>query len=233
MEAAEILVVDDDPSLREVVRYSLARAGFGVREASDGVQALKMLAELEPDLIVLDVLMPEMDGMEVCRRVRQSSRVPILFLSSKDEEMDKVLGLELGGDDYLAKPFSPRELVSRIRAVLRRTRAPAVTEAPSHALSHGPLRMNTGQHKAWVQDTELPLTLTEYRLLQVLLSEPGKAFSRAALVDRAYPGNHHVSDRTLDSHIRRIRAKLRGAGAPPMVETVHGLGYRLVETLPA
>ena len=164
--------------------------------------------------------------------IEQGDPTGPLFTSFR-EEMDKVLGLELGGDDYLAKPFSPRELVSRIRAVLRRTRAPAVTEAPSSELIHGPLRMNTGQHKAWVKDTALPLTLTEYRLLQVLLSDPGKAFSRADLVDRAYPGNHHVSDRTLDSHVRRIRAKLRDAGAPPMVETVHGLGYRLVETLPA
>ncbi|MED5374462.1 MAG: response regulator transcription factor [Myxococcota bacterium] len=225
--SAEILVVDDDPKLREVVRYTLAREGYGVHEAGDGAQAWEMLQNLTPDLIVLDVLMPEMDGLELCRRIRQDSRVPILFLSSKDEELDKVLGLELGGDDYMAKPFSPRELASRVKAVLRRTRPPSVSEAPNQEISHGALRMHTGQHRAWFGPVELPLTLTEFRLLQVLLQTPGHAFPRAELVHRAYPGNHHVSDRTLDSHVRRIRAKLREADAPALIETVHGLGYRL------
>lgn len=225
---AEILLADDDPSLREVARYALARAGFTVHEASDGAEALARFRAAPVDLVVLDVLMPELDGLEVCRRIRAESTVPVVFLSSRGEELDRVLGLELGGDDYLTKPFSPRELVSRVKAVLRRTRPEATT--PS-GLEAGGVRMDPEAFRAWVGDHELQLTVTEFRILEVLVRRPGRAFTRDELVDRAYPGPHHVSDRTLDSHIRRIRQKLRDGGVDP-VETVHGLGFRL-RTSPA
>jgi len=224
---ADILIVDDDDNLREVVRYALDRAGFSVREATDGRHAMREFGTRAPDLVVLDVLMPEMDGIEVCRAIRRTSQVPIVFLSSRDEEVDRVLGLELGGDDYVTKPFSPRELVSRVKAVLRRS-LPSTgrNEDDETVLRAGPIRMNPERHRVFVEEDEVRLTVTEFRLLQVLLRRPGRVYTRDELVDRAYPGNHHVSDRTLDSHVRRIRQKFRDHELDP-VETVHGLGYRL------
>ena len=218
---SEILLVDDDPRLREMVRYTLARAGYTVREAADGREALAELARKEPDLVVLDVLMPGVDGLEVCRELRKTSRVPLLFLSSKDEELDKVLGLELGGDDYVTKPFSPKELVSRVRALLRRSRP----VAPAEVVEHNGLRLDAGRQRAWVGEHELTLTLTQFRMLRVLMSQPGRALSRQALMEQTYEGQHYVSDRTLDSHVRHLRAKLAQHGAEP-IETVYGLGYR-------
>ncbi len=223
---ARILLVDDDPHLREVVRYALQRAGHDVREEGDGVQALAAAASWQPDLLVLDVLMPEMDGLEVCRQLRQTSQVPILFLSSRGEEVDRVLGLEMGGDDYLTKPFSPRELVSRVKDVLRRTR-PAPS-APTSTLQSGALRLDTEAFRCFCGEAEVSLTVTEFRILEVLVRRPGRVYPRAELVDLAYPGTHHVSDRTLDSHVRRIRQKLRDGGVDA-IETVHGLGFRLKE----
>jgi two-component system OmpR family response regulator len=172
--------------------------------------------------------MPELDGIEVCRQIRRTSDVPIVFLSSRGEELDRVLGLELGGDDYLTKPFSTRELVSRVKAVLRRTSkaAPPPETAGTPALCTGSLRLEPDAFRVWIGTLEIQLTVTEFRLLQVLMSRPSRAWTRDELMDRAYPGRHHVSGRTLDSHVRRIRQKCRDAGLDP-VETVHGLGYRL------
>ncbi|MCB9698970.1 MAG: response regulator transcription factor [Alphaproteobacteria bacterium] len=221
MSAGRILLVDDDPSLREVARYALDRAGFEVIEAGDGRSALDRFARHSIDLVVLDVLMPEVDGLEVCRTLRATSQVPVVFLSSRGEEVDRILGLELGGDDYLTKPFSPRELVSRVKAVLRRTRP----EARSTTVEAGGVRLDVEAFRAWAAETEIQLTVTEFRLLEVMLRRPGRVFTRDELVERAYEGPHHVSDRTLDSHIRRIRQKLREGGLDP-IETVHGLGFR-------
>ncbi len=217
-----ILVVDDDPRLREVVRYALAREGFVVSEAENGVMALPLVSQ-GFDLVVLDVMMPEMDGLEVCRKIRKDSNVPILFLSSKAEEIDRVIGLELGGDDYLAKPFSPRELVSRVKAILRRG-AP-VTEAPKSVVEAGGIRIELESHRVTAGGQEIPLTATEFRLLKGLAQRPDRVFSRDELVALGYEGVHFVADRTLDSHIRGIRAKLRPSGLDP-IETVHGVGYR-------
>lgn len=221
---ARILLVDDDPSLREVVRYALDRDGHTVVEASNGADALTAFDLAEPDLVVLDVLMPEMDGLAVCRELRARSSVPIVFLSSRGEEVDKILGLDLGGDDYVTKPFSPRELVSRVNAVLRRTHpVPAAGEAGVRAAG---IRLDPESFRAFASGAELALTVTEFRILEVFVRRPGRVFTRDELVERAYPGPHHVSDRTLDSHIRRIRQKLREHGLDP-IHTVHGLGFRL------
>jgi two-component system OmpR family response regulator len=223
--SARVLLVDDDPSLREVVRYALTRAGFDVTEASDGQQALDRFRARQVDLIVLDVLMPEMDGIAVCRELRRTSNVPIVFLSSRAEEVDRILGLEMGGDDYVTKPFSPRELVSRVKAVLRRTQ-PA--EEPGAVVEAAGVRLDTEAYRAFFGSAEVALTVTEFRILEVLVRRPGRVYQRDELVERAYPGPHHVSDRTLDSHVRRIRQKLREAGAEvDPIETVHGLGFRL------
>ncbi len=227
MSRAEILVVDDDPRLREVVRYALSREGFSVSEAADGAQALAYLDRQprEPDLMVLDVGMPELDGMALCRAIRRRSELPIVFLSSRDDELDRVLGLELGGDDYITKPFSTRELVSRIKAVLRRTRRRA-EPGDEERLRAGALCMDIARHRVYAGEAEVGLTVTEFRILQVLMRRPGRVYTRDELTERAYPGRHHVSERTLDSHVRRIRQKMRPHGLDP-VETVHGLGYRL------
>ncbi len=231
MSKARILLVDDDPHLREMLGYALRREGYELSEAGDGAEALRSFAQQPADLVVLDIMMPELDGLEVCRQLRRSSRVPIVFLSSKAEELDRVLGLELGGDDYVTKPFSPRELVSRVRAVLRRSQAPplppAEDQAVSEVMSMGPLRLDSQAHRCTVNGVDLGLTLTEFRMLQALLSAPGRAYSRDELVDRSYEGRHFVSGRTVDSHVRRIRAKLRDAGMDDVIETVHGLGFRL------
>jgi len=226
--APRILIVDDDPRIREIVRFALSREGFGTLEAGDGAAALALFDEENPDLVILDILMPEMDGTDVCRALRARSRVPIIFLSSKDDEIDRVLGLELGGDDYVTKPFSPRELVARVRAVLRRhapEEAPASGAAPRE-LSHGKLRLDLDRHQAFWEGRELVLTVTEFGLLRTLMSYPGKVFSRDELMQRAYEYDHVVTGRTIDSHVRRVRKKIAGAGGTA-VETVHGVGYKL------
>ena len=217
-----ILLVDDDKNLREVARYALSQAGFRVEEAANGRDALAAARAHPPDLVVLDVRMPEMDGLETCRELRKTSRVPIVFLSSADEEIDRVLGLELGGDDYLGKPFSPRELVARAKAVLRRLE-PQV--AAKDVLRRGPLALDQERFEASWNGNAVVLTITEFHLLAALLRAPGKVFTRDELISRAY-GGIAVSERTVDSHLRRVRAKLAAVGGQP-IETVHGLGYRL------
>ena len=226
---AEILVVDDDGHIREVVRFALSRAGHTVREAEHGRAALQAFAERAPDLIVLDIVMPEEDGLATCREIRKHSRVPIIFLSSRDDELDRVLGLELGGDDYVSKPFSPRELIARVSAVLRRTAAAAAAPAAVQVLQNGGLRLDLERHRCDLAGRELVLTVTEFDLLRALLSAPGRVLSRAQLIERAYEGDHHVTERTVDSHVRRLRKKLSDAGVDP-IETVYGVGYRLRES---
>ncbi len=229
-ERPHILVVDDDPHLREVVGFALTQAGFQVEQASDGRAGLEQVRRSVPALIVLDIMMPEMDGLELCREVRRTHEVPIVFLSSRDDEVDRILGLELGGDDYLTKPFSPRELVARVKAVLRRSRARASPPAapaskPSEVLRRGPLRMDLELWRAWWNEHEVVLTVTEFHLLAALLRAPGKAFTRDELMTRVYE-DVVVSDRTIDSHVRHIRQKFATLGGD-VIQTVHGLGYRL------
>ncbi len=226
----KILIVDDDPAIRDVVRFALARAGFVTTEAADGRAALERFEAEGADLVVLDVILPELDGIEVCRALRRTSQVPILFLSSRDEEVDRIVGLEIGGDDYLAKPFSPRELIARIRAVLRRIAPqPMQSDAnPGRAqkLQHGRLVIDLESLRARWDGQEVVLTATELGILRTLLARPGRVFSRDELMDRAYATEHVVNDRTIDSHVRRVRAKFASVGAAP-IETLAGFGYRL------
>ncbi len=241
---ASLLVVDDDAHIREVMRFALEKAGHQVVEAADGAAALALFQKQPFDLLVLDIVMPELDGLELCRKIRALGHVPIIFVSSRDEELDRVLGLELGGDDYLTKPFSPRELSARVAAVLRRgrlsavpaettARPPGVAAAPvarGEALRHGAVVLDRARHQCWVAGQEVVLTVSEFELLRVLLEAPGRVFSRAQLVEQAYGSGHYISDRTVDSHIRRLRQKL-GSEAE-QVETVYGVGYRLREHSP-
>jgi two-component system OmpR family response regulator len=225
---ATILVVDDDAHIRDVVQYALERDGHVVINAADGAAALARVREGGIDLVVLDIVMPEMDGLEVCRRLRSDGNLPIIFLSSRGEEMDRVLGLELGGDDYLVKPFSPRELASRVKALLRRSRGePGAAPGPAAGdrLIYGPLEMNLAAHELHAQGQLVELTVTEFGVLQALLQRPGRVLSRGQIIDCVRDADTHITERTVDSHIRRIRAKLRPHAIDP-IETVHGLGYK-------
>jgi two-component system OmpR family response regulator len=228
-----ILVVDDEKRIRDVVEYALTKAGYRVTTSADGEEGLAAFASDTPDLVVLDVMLPGRDGLEVCRRIRAGHATPILFLSARSDEVDKIVGLELGGDDYLAKPFSPRELVARVRAVLRRgieaSTAPS-TPAP-RLLRHGDLVVDPERHEVSLGGRRLTLTATEFAVLAALVERPGVVLSRAQLMRRAYDSAVHVTERTLDTHVRRIRAKFRALGADP-IETVHGVGYRASESPP-
>jgi len=220
----KILVADDDPHIRSVLVFALGRDGFATVEAADGAAALAAIERERPYLVLLDIVMPEMDGTEVCRRLRRSSDLPVIFLTSRDEELDRVLGLELGGDDYVVKPFSPREVVARVKAVLRRPRE-AVPAEPT--VRRGRLALQTERFEAFWGDTPIALTVTEFALLRALAAAPGRVFSREALMEVAYPDRRVVSDRTVDSHIRHLRQKFAALGADP-IGTVHGLGYRFL-----
>lgn len=229
---ATVLVVDDDAHLREVVQYALEREGHTVLSAENGEVGLRLALAGGVDLMVLDVMMPEMDGLEVCRRLRAKSNLPVIFLSSKGDEVDRIVGLELGGDDYLPKPFSPRELVARVRAVLRRHQAATGSDGvqdpardPEEALQVGPVRIDSARHEVTFNDEPISLTATEFTLLTALLRQPGRVFTRSMLVNVVYSFDHHITERTIDTHVRRIRAKFKPFGHDP-IETVFGVGYR-------
>ena len=219
-----ILVADDDAQIRDVVRIGLTQAGFGVAEAMDGRAALETAESLRPDLIILDIGMPEMDGLEVCRALRKTSRVPILFLTAQADEIDRVVGLELGADDYVSKPFSPRELVARVRAILKRTQGEVTAQT---VLRRGILSVDPARHLCHVNDAAVTLTAREMDLLERLIARPDHVMSRPQLVDAIYGTNVNVSDRTMDSHLRNLRSKLGEAGCPDAIETVHGVGIRM------
>ncbi len=230
---ALILVVDDDPAIREVVRFALRKEGFETAEAATGAEAVATFERIRPNAVILDILMPEMDGTEVCRALRARSPVPILFLTSKDDEIDRILGLELGGDDYVTKPFSPRELVARVRAILRRT-APSRVAGPGETVTgrprrlvHGRLELDLDRCVATWDGREVALTATELGLLRTLLGYPGKVYTREELM-AGYTEGAFVSERTIDSHIRRLRRKFAAVGAEP-IETSLGFGYKVGE----
>ncbi|MBV9566158.1 MAG: response regulator transcription factor [Bradyrhizobium sp.] len=227
-----ILTVDDDLHIREVIRVALKKAGMSVAEARDGKEALARFAAEAPDLVVLDIGMPELDGLDVCRQIRKSSDVPILFLTARDEEIDRILGLEIGGDDYVTKPFSPRELVARVNVILRRS-APREVDSKSSVLAQGKLAIDPVEHAASFAGTPLRLTAIEFGILRALLARPTALFSREQIMAAAYQLNIQVSDRTIDSHIRNIRAKLAAANCDNVIETIHGVGFKLGRCEPA
>ena len=221
-----ILIADDDPHILEVIDYALSNAGFDTLAAKNGTLVLDLFNRKQPDLIVLDVGMPEMDGLEVCRQIRRTSQCPILFLSARDEEVDRIVGLEIGGDDYVTKPFSPRELVARVNAILKRS----VVAAPHDealVLEFGVIALDSARRICRVGDVAPDLTATEFNILFTLMRRPGIVFNREQLLDSAWSDNIHVSDRTIDSHVRNLRAKLRDAGCADAIRTVHGIGFQL------
>lgn len=226
--AHRILVVDDDPNIRDVICFALKKADMEPIAARDGAEALKLFTMRRPQLLVLDIGMPEIDGLEVCRQIRKTSDVPILFLTARDDEIDRILGLEMGGDDYVTKPFSPRELVARINAILKRTIVrPSDVEDARTIFEHGDLKLDAERHTVSFRNTPLPVTAIEFTILSLVLSRPGMTFTRDTIMAAAYGHNVHVSSRTIDSHVRNIRAKCRDAGCSNVIETVHGVGFRL------
>jgi DNA-binding response OmpR family regulator len=221
-----VLVVDDDVKTVELVKLYLKRDGYRVLTAYDGVDALRLARENHPDLIVLDLMLPGIDGLEICQTLRAESDVPIIMLTAKTTDQDKLVGLDLGADDYVTKPFSPRELAARVRAVLRRLpgeRSPA-------EIKHGELTVNSLKHKASLTGKPLNLTPVEFKLLVVLIKEPGRVFSRAELIEKALGYDFDGFDRTIDVHILNLRRKLEpDPSHPRYIKTVYGAGYKLSE----
>jgi DNA-binding response OmpR family regulator len=223
-----ILVVDDDRKTVSLVAIYLERENFKTLSAYNGRQALELARQHNPSFIILDLMLPEVDGWEVCRELRRSSDVPILILTARDEELDCVLGLSMGADDYVAKPFSPRELVARVRAILRRARPEPGTGR--RLLAHEGLVLDLEKRTAALQGQRLALTRCEYKLLQVLMAAPGRVFLRDELLDRLYPVGEPVIDRVIDVHIGKLRQKIGDDPARPRyILTVRGLGYQFAD----
>lgn len=220
----KVLVVDDEEPVRELMRLYLSKEGFEVILAKEGKEALRLNGEHRPDLVILDLMLPGLDGWEVCRQIRSHSRVPIIMLTARGEEVDRIVGLELGADDYVVKPFSPRELVARVKAVLRRGAAQA---EEAEMLTFPGLRIDRVQYRVEVDGEEVHLTPTEFRLLWQLASQPGRVFSRAELLDRIWGYDSESDARTVDVHIKRLRQKTKaGESRAFAITTVWGMGYR-------
>jgi len=221
-----VLVVEDDPKIVNLLGLYLKREGFNVASAADGREALDAATRIRPSLIILDLMLPHIDGVEVCRRLRAASDVPILMLTARVDELDKLLGLSLGADDYVTKPFSPREVVARVKTILRRT----ARERPFRVLQRGSLEMDLDRHRVTVGGVEVDLTPVEFRLLQTLLESPERAFTRDQLLNHIYA--HHeaaVVDRAIDVHVGKVRQKLGDdPDHPRFIATVRGVGYKLL-----
>ena len=220
----KVLVVDDEPEIVRLVRAYLERAGFAVVTAAEGREALAVFRHERPNLVVLDLNLPGMDGLDVCREMRRASDVPIIMLTARIEETDRLIGLELGADDYVVKPFSPREIVARVRAVLRRTEG---TPVRPEVISAGGVRLDFTRRTASVNDRPLDLTTMEFDLLAALVEHPGQVFSRQELLDRVQGNAYEGYERTIDVHIKNLRIKLGdNPQNPQYIETVRGVGYR-------
>ncbi len=217
-----ILVVDDEPQIVDLLRSYLRRDGFDVDDAGDGEAALAACAHLRPDLVILDLMLPKVDGREVCRRIRETSHTPIIMLTARDEETDKLLGLELGADDYITKPFSPREVVARVRAVLRRGSRETV-----EMVRAGDLVIDLRAHEVSLEGRRVELTPTEFRLLEILASHPNQVFTRMQLIDRVQGHAFEGYERTVDAHIKNLRGKVElDPKNPRYILTVYGVGYK-------
>ena len=224
-----ILLVDDEPNIVDLARMYLEREGYRVEVAFDGAQALSQVDALRPALMVLDIMLPELDGFEVCRQVRVTSDIPIIMLTARDDDIDKIVGLELGADDYLTKPFNPRELVARVRALFRRSHL-EIGATPAQVLRVGELRLDTGRRELCVSDQTVDLTPTEFDLLFVLMESPGYAFTRDELLEKGMGYTYPGMGRTLDSHIKNLRRKIEpDPRTPNYIQTIYGVGYRLVD----
>jgi len=217
--AKKILIVDDETQIVDICKDYLKAAGYETITASDGVQGVALARREKPDLIVLDLMMPEMDGLDVCREIRRESNVPIIMLTARVEETDKLIGLELGADDYITKPFSPRELVARVRVVLRR----AANTPDNEIIRAGEVELDRAHYEVHLSDKTVSLTSTEFEILATLMSQPGRIFSRAQLLTATHGITFESLERAIDSHVRNLRHKLEPA---ELIVTVHGVGYK-------
>ncbi|OUN01395.1 MAG: DNA-binding response regulator [Firmicutes bacterium ZCTH02-B6] len=222
-----VLVVDDEESILELVEYHLRRAGFDVMLATTGVEGYRLATESKPDLVVLDLMLPDMDGFEVCRRIRRKSDVPVIMLTARADDVDKIVGLEIGADDYVTKPFNPRELVARVRALLRRLGQAAESESQTEQIQFGDLAVDLVRKDVRLRGQEVQLSPTEFALLSVFVQEPGRVWARDELLDKVW-GEDFVGDpRVVDVYVRYLREKLGDSAAAPLwIETVRGMGYR-------
>jgi len=229
-DGARILVVEDEESLADSVRYNLEREGYVVAVATDGRRALERFRTEPPALVILDLMLPEVSGLDVCRTIRTESDVPIIMVTAKDSEADKVTGLELGADDYVTKPFSMRELVSRVRANLRRTRPHAVPSPADEVLEGGPVRMDVARHEVAVREDAVSLPPKEFELLEAFLRRKGRLLTRDFLIEEVWGPDYFGDTRTLDVHVKRLRRKLEDdPHQPEHLLTVRGLGYKFVD----
>ena len=223
----KILLVEDEEALYDPLSFLLGREGFTPVVVDNGLDAVPAFEREDPDLVLLDVMLPGMSGMEVCKKIRASSSVPIIMLTAKDSEIDKVLGLELGADDYVTKPYSSRELMARIRAVLRRQSPDHGDEQDQKALAARPVRMDVERHVVTVDGEEVSMPLKEFELLEILLRNTGRVMTRAQLIERVWGADYVGDTKTLDVHIKRLRSKIEPkASSPRYVITVRGLGYK-------
>ncbi|MEH0935923.1 response regulator transcription factor [Micromonospora psammae] len=223
---SRVLVVEDEESFSDALSYMLRKEGFEVSVAATGPSALTEFDRTGADIVLLDLMLPEMSGTEVCRQLRQRSHVPIIMVTARDSEIDKVVGLEIGADDYVTKPYSPRELVARIRAVLRRQSA-EVTDSGAPSLSAGPVRMDIERHVVTVDGAAVQLPLKEFELLELLLRNAGRVLTRGQLIDRVWGADYVGDTKTLDVHVKRLRSKVEPEpSAPRYIVTVRGLGYK-------
>jgi DNA-binding response OmpR family regulator len=222
-----ILLVDDEDSVQKLLAYPLERDGFRVLQARDGEEALARFASERVDLVVLDIMLPRLDGLEVCRRLRAESTVPIIMLTARDDELDKVVGLELGADDYITKPFSIREFRSRVRALLRRASASRHDTRSDELIVRGPLRIDVARRVVELSGEPVQLTYVEFELLRVLAANPGRVYTRQMLLEALWGGSDYREPRTIDVHVRHLREKLeRDPREPELIFTVRGVGYR-------
>jgi DNA-binding response OmpR family regulator len=231
--ATRILIVDDEPPIIDVLEYNLKKANYEVIVARDGQEALEKARCQRPDLVILDLMLPKLDGLEVCRALRREGDLPIIMLTARDEEVDRVVGLELGADDYVVKPFSVRELVARVKTVLRRSGPKPLGTEPegvSEVLQVGDLRLDAARHEAHLGSTELELTSLEFGLLHVLIAHAGRVLTREQLLNQVWGYDYYGDTRTVDTAVKRLRAKLhRLAPDGEFIVTVRGVGYRLQE----
>ncbi len=220
-----VLVVEDEQSLREPLVYLLEKEGYEVLDAADGNAAIELFKSTNPDIVLLDLMMPGMSGNEVCRVIRQTSNVPVIMLTAKDSEIDKVVGLEIGADDYVTKPYSTRELLARMKAVLRRNSEP--TPVTDGLLEGGPVSMDVDRHMVFVNGQKVAMPLKEFELLELLLENRNRVLTRAQIIDRVWGSNYFGDTKTLDVHVKRIRSKIEDDPARPVhLVTVRGLGYK-------
>ncbi|MEZ5507890.1 MAG: response regulator [Gammaproteobacteria bacterium] len=226
MNSQKILIIEDEPELAQVLKDYLTHHQFDCQIVDDGAQAIASFAAFQPDLVILDLMLPNKDGLTLCRELRQHHDTPIIMTTARVEEIDRLLGLELGADDYICKPYSPREVVARVKAVLRRTQSPAATFS---AVGKG-LTLNPDALDARLNGTSLDLTVVEFRLLETMANEPRRIFTRDQLMDRIYTDQRVVSDRTIDSHITKLRKKIAMAGnGVDLIRSVYGAGYKFEE----